>query len=59
MPKKTNNPGPIPHYNKANWDAIGEDMSILREKMSTMEQEQTIPVEEMWQQLKSALLELC
>ena len=57
LPKKINNPRPISLCNKANWDAMREDKSILREKMSTMEQDETTPVEEMWQQLKTVLLE--
>ena len=57
LPKKINNPRPIPLYDKANWSAIREDMSVLHEKMSTMNQEQHTPVEEMWQLLKAMLLE--
>ena len=55
-PKKINNPRPIPLYDKANWSAIREDMSVLHEKMSTMEQEQDTPVEEMWQLLSGSSL---
>ena len=57
LPKKINNHRPIPLYNKANWSAIQEVMSVLHEKMSTMEQEQHTTVEEMWQLLKTTLLE--
>lgn len=55
-PKKINNPRPIPLYDKANWSAIREDMSVLHKKMSTMEQEQDTPVEEMWQLLSGSSL---
>lgn len=57
LPKKMNNPRSIPLYDKANRSAIQEDMSVLHEKMSTMKQEQHTPVEEMWQLLKTTLLE--